>query len=36
MLVQEFPEWTAEKTEEKTGIRRRHIAADGECSTDLA
>lgn len=28
--------WTAEKIEDKTGIRRRHIAAPGECSSDLA
>lgn len=35
MLVGEFPDWTVEKIQEKTGIETRHIAADGECSSDL-
>ncbi|HEY1220180.1 MAG: ketoacyl-ACP synthase III [Bryobacteraceae bacterium] len=35
-LSTEFPEWTAEKIDEKTGIRQRHIAAPGECASDLA
>jgi 3-oxoacyl-[acyl-carrier-protein] synthase III len=30
-----FPEWSIEKIESKTGIRRRHIVAD-ECASDLA
>lgn len=35
-LAAEFPEWCVEKIEEKTGIANRHIAADGECASDLA
>lgn len=35
-LAREFPEWTVEKIEEKTGIVQRHIAAANECSSDLA
>lgn len=35
-LAQQFPEWPATKIEEKTGIRERHIASLGECSSDLA
>jgi 3-oxoacyl-[acyl-carrier-protein] synthase III len=35
-LSAEFPEWSVEKIDEKTGIQRRHIAAPGECSSDLA
>ena len=35
-LAAEFPEWTVAKIDEKTGIRDRHIAAPGECSSDLA
>ena len=34
-LAAEFPEWSVEKIEEKTGIVERRIAADGECSSDL-
>lgn len=34
-LAAEFPDWTAEKIEEKTGIAERRIAAEGECSSDL-
>src|SRR6185295_4686921 len=35
-LVTEFPDWSIEKIENKTGIRARHIAAETECSSDLA
>jgi len=35
-LTAEFPEWSVEKIEAKTGIRERHIAAPGECASDLA
>jgi 3-oxoacyl-[acyl-carrier-protein] synthase-3 len=35
-LAKSFPGWTAEKIYEKTGIRQRHIAAAGECASDLA
>jgi len=35
-LSQQFPEWTEEKILNKTGIRRRHIAAQGETSVDMA
>jgi 3-oxoacyl-[acyl-carrier-protein] synthase III len=34
-LAGEFPEWSIEKIEEKTGIAERWIAAEGECSSDL-
>ena len=34
-LAREFPEWSVEKIEEKTGIAERWIAAEGECSSDL-
>jgi 3-oxoacyl-[acyl-carrier-protein] synthase-3 len=34
-LVAEFPEWSLEKIEEKTGIAGRWIAADDQCSSDL-
>ena len=34
-LAGEFPEWSVEKIEEKTGIAERWIAAEGECSSDL-
>lgn len=34
-LAAEFPEWTVAKIDQKTGIRDRHIAAQGECSSDL-
>lgn len=34
-LVKEYPEWTVEKIAEKTGIDRRHVADEGECSSDL-
>jgi 3-oxoacyl-[acyl-carrier-protein] synthase-3 len=35
-LSSEFPEWSVEKIDAKTGIRQRHIAAENECSSDLA
>lgn len=35
-LAERFPEWPAERIEEKLGIRERRIAADGECVSDLA
>src|SRR5882724_8148699 len=35
-LAAEFPEWPVEKIDAKTGIHQRHIAARGECSSDLA
>lgn len=35
-LSQDFPEWEAEKIEEKIGIRNRHIAAKNETALDLA
>jgi 3-oxoacyl-[acyl-carrier-protein] synthase-3 len=35
-LAAEFPEWSVEKIDEKTGIRERHIAGDDVCASDLA
>jgi 3-oxoacyl-[acyl-carrier-protein] synthase-3 len=35
-LSSQFPEWSAEKIDEKTGIRERHVAAPGECASDMA
>lgn len=35
-LAAEFPEWSARKIAQKTGIDQRHIAADDECASDLA
>ena len=35
-LTREFPDWSVQKIADKTGIDVRHIAADGECSSDLA
>lgn len=35
-LGKEFPEWSVEKIDAKTGIRDRHVAAETECSSDLA
>src|SRR5882762_1037026 len=35
-LSREFPEWSVEKIDQKTGIQQRHIAAEEECSSDLA
>lgn len=35
-LAHDFPEWSAEKIDEKIGVSVRHIAAPDECSSDLA
>ena len=35
-LASEYPGWSAEKIQAKTGIRTRRIAAPGECASDLA
>lgn len=35
-LAKRFPEWGADKIAEKTGIKKRHIASENECSSDLA
>jgi 3-oxoacyl-[acyl-carrier-protein] synthase-3 len=35
-LAREFPDWGVEKIARKTGIASRRIAAEGECSSDLA
>jgi 3-oxoacyl-[acyl-carrier-protein] synthase III len=35
-LSTEFPEWSVEKIDDKTGISQRHLAAPDECSSDLA
>ena len=35
-LAADYVGWTAEKIYTKTGIRTRHIAAPGECASDLA
>lgn len=35
-LAAQYPEWSVEKIQGKTGIRQRHIASPGECSSDLA
>jgi len=35
-LAAEFPEWSVEKIDEKTGIAERHIAAAGEFSSNTA
>lgn len=35
-LASEFPEWSVEKIDKKTGIQDRHIAGPDECSSDLA
>jgi 3-oxoacyl-[acyl-carrier-protein] synthase III len=34
-LAQCYPDWPAEKVEDKLGVKTRHIAADGECASDL-
>jgi 3-oxoacyl-[acyl-carrier-protein] synthase-3 len=36
LLVNEFPEWTADKVAKKIGISVRHISADDETATDMA
>jgi 3-oxoacyl-[acyl-carrier-protein] synthase-3 len=35
-LSEEFPDWSVEKIDRKTGIQVRHIAAPEQCSSDLA
>jgi 3-oxoacyl-[acyl-carrier-protein] synthase-3 len=35
-LAAEFPEWSVEKIDKKTGIQNRHIAAPEECASDMA
>src|SRR5690242_4756485 len=35
-LSAQFPEWSVEKIDEKTGIRERHVAGADECASDLA
>src|SRR3974390_2465738 len=35
-LSAEFPDWSVEKIDSKTGIRDRHVVAADECSSDLA
>jgi 3-oxoacyl-[acyl-carrier-protein] synthase-3 len=35
-LAAEFPDWSVEKIDDKTGIQERHIAGPGQCSSDLA
>lgn len=35
-LAAEFPAWRIQEIEEKTGISERHVAAAGECASDLA
>lgn len=35
-LAAQFPEWSVAKIDEKTGIHTRHLAAPGECASDLA
>jgi 3-oxoacyl-[acyl-carrier-protein] synthase-3 len=35
-LSAEFPEWSVEKIDNKTGIYERHVAGPDECSSDLA
>ena len=36
ILAADFPEWSVDKIDAKTGIQERHIASDVECSSDLA
>src|ERR1700747_1316490 len=35
-LSAQFPEWSVEKIDDKTGIHERHVAGEDECSSDLA
>jgi 3-oxoacyl-[acyl-carrier-protein] synthase-3 len=35
-LAREYPDWSVEKIEQKTGIGFRHVAGENECSSDLA
>lgn len=34
-LADDFPDWSVEKIDRKTGIRERHIAGPGQCASDL-
>jgi 3-oxoacyl-[acyl-carrier-protein] synthase-3 len=34
-LARDFPDWSMEKIEQKTGIAERWVADEGECSSDL-
>lgn len=34
-LARDYPEWSVEKIDDKTGIRERHISAEHECASDL-
>jgi 3-oxoacyl-[acyl-carrier-protein] synthase-3 len=36
LLEQEFSEWNAQKIEDKTGIRERHVVAENETALDMA
>ena len=36
MLAEQYPEWSVEKIESKTGIKKRHIIAEGETVSDMA
>lgn len=35
-LAKDFPEWTAERIQDKTGINIRHVVQGDECASDLA
>jgi 3-oxoacyl-[acyl-carrier-protein] synthase III len=35
-LAAEFPDWSVEKIDSKTGIQARHVTEPGECASDLA
>ena len=35
-LMARFPDWSVDRIAHKTGIQQRHIADEGECSSDLA
>ena len=35
-LSAQFPEWSVEKIDAKTGIRERHVSGENECASDLA
>lgn len=35
-LTELFPEWTVEKIADKVGIKKRHIAEENQCASDLA
>ena len=35
-LVQDFPEWTAEKVVDKLGVKQRHVVGETETAADLA